>query len=275
MTVTRFRIAAHVLVAWCVASFALPLAAQIAWSSSFEAGFPGEWQNYNNGSYSPTGAMPAGRVSAWTIVPSENDVQPRHGSRMYKGWITGPAADSHRAYPGVLLDVPTPLINTFYVYLDVDYSRMNASQWVHLGTWGNSGTWALHTMSVRDRRLEFAHTSPFLGEYIGPTPQPTFPLRRWVRFTLYMRYQGTSGFVQVWQDGVPMLRAQVSLLQQFPGTNLQTAHWGMYASSTMDHGVQYNDHIEICRLSQPLTDLVTEPTCGELRPSPPTSLTVR
>ena len=47
------------------------------------------------------------------------------------------------------------------------------AEWIHFGTWGNDdglggGVWALHTMSVRDRRLEFAHTDPFLGEYIGP-----------------------------------------------------------------------------------------------------------
>lgn len=270
------RIAIGVLAAWLAAAvFILPVAAQVAWSSSFEAGFPGEWQNYDSGGYSPTGAMPTGRTSAWAIVGAENGVTPRHSTRMYKGWITGTHSDSHRAYPGVVYDIPTPLINTFYVYVDLDYARMSSSDWVQLGTWGNNQAWALHTMSVRDRKLEFAHTNPFSGEYIGSGPQPNFPLRQWVRFTVYVHYQGSTGFVQVWQDGVPMLRAQVAQLQQFPGTNLQTSHWGMYASATMSHGVQYNDQIEICRLPQPLTDLVAEPTCNQnARPNPPANLRV-
>ena len=68
--------------------------------------------------------------------------------------------------------------------------------------------------------------------------------------------------MQVWQDGVPMLRARVSQLKSYPGTRLRTAHWGMYASRTMDHGVQYNDEIRICTLSEALSDLVSEPRCA-------------
>lgn len=249
-------------------------AQQIVWSSGFENGFPGEWLNYDNGSWSPTGVMPAGRVSAWTITSSENGVTPPQGSRMYKGWLTGTASDSHRAYPSLHLDAPTPLINTFMVYLDVDYSRMSPEQWVHFGTWGNANEWALATMSVRDRKLVFAHTNPFEGEYIGPAPRPDFPLRRWVRLTTYLNFQGSTGTIQVWQDGVPMLRAQVTALQRFPGRNLQRAHWGMYASGSLGHGVQYNDRIEICTLSAALTDLTREPTCGKT-PKPPGDLRVQ
>jgi hypothetical protein len=116
-------------------------------------------------------------------------------------------------------------------------------------------------MALRNRKLEFAHTSPFHGAYVGPIPQPEFPLRQWVRFSVYILYQGTTGVVQVWQDGIPMLRAEVSVLDQHPGTRLRTAHWGMYASGEIDHGVQYNDDIAICSLSAPLTDLVQEPVC--------------
>jgi hypothetical protein len=189
------------------------------------------------------------------------------GDHAYKGWITGAAADSHRAYPGIQgPEYRTPLVNTFWVYLDVDYDRLGAS-WVHFGTWGNAmgsgGQWALHTMSVLNRRLEFAHTEPFSGEYIGPTPVPDFPLRRWVRFTVYVLYEGTTGFVQAWQDGVPMLRATVSALASYPGDSLVTAHWGMYAAAGADHGVQYNDGIRIWTLDSELTDLVTEPRCGQ------------
>jgi len=242
---------------------------QLVWQSGFEKGFPGgEWLDLDNGSYSTAGTMPAGRTSAWAIVNRRSGEPVFSGDHAYKGWITGPSDLSHRAYPVIHADVPTPLINTFMVYLDADYARMSSTEWIHFGTWGNhdpdtkTGNWALHTMAVRDRKLEFAHVSPFHGEYIGPGSQADFPLRRWVRFTVYMLYQGTAGLVQVWQDGVPVLRAKVSSLRNNPGTRLRTAHWGMYGSGTLDQGIQYNDDILICSLSKPLTDLVVEPRCS-------------
>lgn len=238
------------------------------WQSGFENGFPGgEWFDFDNGAYAADGAMPAGRSSAWTIVHRSSGEPVFAGDHAYKGWIAGRQKDSHRAYPGLHADIPTPLVNTFLVFLDVDYRRMAPSAWVHLGTWGNrdqereSGLWALHTLSVRDGKLEFAHTSPFHGEYLGQATQPEFPLRRWVRLTVYIHYEGTSGFVQAWQDGAPLLRARVSKLEDNPGSRLRTAHWGMYASPTLDHGVQYNDDIRICPLDAPLTDFSSEPSC--------------
>jgi len=211
--------------------------------------------------------MTPSRTSGWTIIHRKSGEPVFHGDHAYKGWISGSSNEDHRAYPLVHSDLKTPLVNSFMVYLDVDYSRMKPLEWIHLGTWGNhdpssqSGRWALHTMSVRDRKLEFAHTSPFAGEYIGPAVRPDFPLRRWVRLTVYMHYEGSSGFVQAWQDGVPKLRARISLLKQYPGTHLKTAHWGMYASGTLDHGIQYNDEIRICTLPKPLVDLKREPAC--------------
>jgi hypothetical protein len=256
---------------------ALAHADQLVWQSGFENGFPdGEWLDSDTGSYSLDGAMPAGRVSAWTIVHRESGEPVFAGNHAYKGWITGTAENSHRAYPGLHLAISTPLVNTFFVFLDADYERMSALDWIHLGTWGNhdkateSGRWALHTMAVRDRKLEFAHTSPFHGEYIGPATPADFPLRRWVRLTAYMVYQDTTGFIQVWQDGVPVLRATVPGLKENPGTLLRTAHWGMYASGSVRRAVQYNDEIRICTLNAPLTDLIREPQCppgAEVQPA--------
>lgn len=238
------------------------------WHSGFEHGFPGgEWLDYDNGSYAPSGAMPAGRVSAWTIVDRASGAPVYSGGSAYKGWIAGRSDESHRAYPGVHLDIATPLVNTFMVYLDTDHARMSRTDWIHFGTWGNhdgeskSGSWALHTASVRNGKLEFAHVDPFHGEYIGPGTQPDFPLRRWVRLTVYLVYAGTTGFVQLWQDGAPTLRARITGLGKSPGTRLRTAHWGMYASGAVEAAVQYNDDISICTLAEPLTDLVREPRC--------------
>ena len=241
------------------------LSCSLVWESGFENGFPGEWDSYDNGSWSPDGSMPPGRVNAWTIVDA-GDEPVFSGDHSYKGWIWGPSDDSHRAYPNVSLMAETPIVNTFMVRLDVDYDAIGP-EWIHFGTWGNflgddqSGLYALHTMSVRERKLEFAHTEPFLGEWIGPEPAPDFPTGQWVRFTVYAHYEGDTGFVQAWQDGVPVLRATVAQLAQFPGTWLSYAHWGMYAGLTASTGTQYNDDIRIWRLDAPLEDLEAEPDC--------------
>jgi hypothetical protein len=250
---------------------------QLVWQSGFENGFPGsEWLDFDDGSYSSSNAMPQERVAAWTIVDRQSGEPVLTGSHAYKGWVTGKAGSSHRAYPVLHSATPTPLVNTFFVYLDADYERMSAPDWIHLGTWGNhdatakTGKWALHTMGVRDRKLEFAHTLPFHGEYIGPAAPADFPMRRWVRLTVYMVYQERTGFVQAWQDGVPMLRATVPGLKENPGTLLRTAHWGMYASGGVARAVQYNDEIRICTLKAPLTDQVREPQCppaAEVQPA--------
>jgi len=243
-------------------------AVQPVWTSGFENGFPGgEWLDYTNGSYAADGRLPAGRVAAWTLVNRRSGAPVYAGAHAYKGWIVGAAKDSHRPYPSIHVDIATPFVNTFMVYLDVDYDKLPRDAWIHFGTWGNydpesqRGLWALHTMAVRNGKLEFAHTEPFHGAYMGPRPQPDFPLRRWVRLTLYAVYAGASGFVQVWQDGVPMLQARVSKLRENPGTRLRTAHWGLYASSNVDHGAQYNDEIRICTLDAALVDLAREPIC--------------
>jgi hypothetical protein len=243
------------LATWLVA-FGLPAvaAAQATpqWSSGFEQGFPGEWLDYDGGQYTASGVPNSGFNEAWTIVDA-SDPLVFAGSHAYKGWPIAAQTDSHRAYPVLHSDIPTPLVNSFLVYLDLDYSQLDDTEWVHFATWGNNPDWQVHTMSVRARRLEMAHLD---WSYIGPTPQPEFPLRRWVRFTAYLHYQGATGYVRVWQDGVPMLEGTYTTVS---GTNLMRSHWGWYSSGSVDQGVQYNDEIQIWTLSAPLADLVPEP----------------
>jgi hypothetical protein len=232
-----------------------------AWRSGFETGFPGEWLDYDNGSYTASGEPNPGMNEAWTIVDTADPLVPA-GSHAYKRWPIAAQAESHRAYPGVHLDVPSPLCNSFLVYLDVDYDALEVAEWVHFATWGNNPDWQVHTMSVRDRKLEMAHLD---WSYIGPSPQPDFPLRQWVRFTAYIHYQGAEVYVRVWQDGAPVLEGTYTTVA---GTNLQRAHWGWYSSGSITAGVQYNDEIQIWQLSEPLSDLESEPA-SPYTPDPP------
>lgn len=261
--------AALLLAAFAQHAFAAPQF-RLVWQSGFEHGFPGEWHPFDDGAWSPDGTMPAGRESAWTIVPAAKGEPVFSGRHAYRGWIAGPAPASHRAYPVIHANDPdnipdpiaTPLVNSFMVWLDCDWAAMDSLQWIQLATWGNNPHWRVHTMSVRDRKLEFAHTDPFHGEYIGPTPRPDFPLRRWVRMTAYIEYRGADGLVQVWQDGVPVLRAKVALVADSmggKGSALLRAHWGLYAHPAVRGALMYNDDIRIWTLSEPLTDLVAEP----------------
>jgi hypothetical protein len=260
----------------CAATAAAEPRHELVWSSGFENGFPGgEWNPYDNGSFSPTGTMPAGRVSAWTITNGVNGDPIYKGSHAYRGWITAPAGDNHRAYPGIHADddrnipypIQSPFVNTFWVWLDANYAGMASNEWISLGTWANNTAWVVHTLSVRDRKLRLAHTEPFEGEYIGPLPRPDFPLRRWVRLTVYVEYDGGNSFTQVWQDGVPMLRADYT--PPTSGTSLLRAHWGLYAHPGVDFARLYNDENKIWELSEPLTDFAAEPvpeaprSCGE------------
>lgn len=239
----------------------------LVWESGFENGQgPPEWSAYDNGSWSPDGSMPPGRTSAWTIVDRSSGEPVHEGDHAYRGWIVGSANESHRAYPGISAGpgqhlpatIAAPFVNTFAVWLDLDWSRLAPTDWVHFGTWSNDPDWCVHTMSVRDGRLEFAHAVPFSGEWIGPTPRPEFPLRRWVRLTVYVEYDGETGFVQAWQDGVAVLRAD---LAQCRGDRLYHAHWGMYANGAVADAVQYNDSFKIWTLDRKLTpeELTSEP----------------
>jgi hypothetical protein len=215
-----------------------------AWWSSFEEGFPGEWL---------AGYEPMTPGTRWDIVDS-SVMTPIHGDHVYRGEIFEAAGESHRGYPVIHTDIPSPLVNRFWVYLDADYDRMATADWIHFATWANNVDWAVHTLAVRDRRLEMAHLS---WTYIGPGPQPEFPLRRWVRFTAYIHYDGPEGYVRLWQDGVPIMEGTFT---DRSGTNLLRAHWGMYANGATEHGTQYNDDIQIWTLSAPLSDLETEPS---------------
>jgi len=223
-----------------------------AWRSGFETGFPGEWLNYDNGSWTVDGTPNPGWSSAWTIEDAGSFSDIPFGDHVYKGWVFATHTESHRAYPGIHCDIQSPMVNSFWVWVDVDFAQLASSAWVHLATWGNNPDWNVHTMSVRDHRLEMAHLD---WSYIGPTPQPDFPLAQWVRLTAYIDYDD-GGYIRVWQDGVPVLEGHYTSVS---GSNLQRAHWGMYASGDVFDAVQYNDEIQIWTLDRPWIDLATEP----------------
>lgn len=241
------------LFAFTLASPAFAQQATKEWQSGFETGFPGEFLDYDDGSWSASGDPISGKAEAWTIV-DESDPLVMWGNHAYKGFPTGPTSESvHRAYPVVYLDVPSPAVNSFMTYIDADFSQVSASEWIHLATYANNPDWVVFTMSVRDKKLEMAHLD---WDYVGPAPQPDFPLRKWVRMTTYMEFNGSSTLVEVWQDGVHIFEGHFT---DDNGTTLQRVHWGWYSSAGWTEGVEYDDEIQVWSLSDKITDFTDEP----------------
>ncbi|HWP04354.1 MAG TPA: MYXO-CTERM sorting domain-containing protein [Polyangiaceae bacterium] len=240
------------LIAFTVAPAAFAQTATKEWQSGFETGFPGEFLDYDDGSWSATGEPVPGTEEVWTIV-DDSDPRVMWGSHAYKGFPTGPDTENHRCYPVVYLDVPSPAVNSFMAYIDADFSQVSASEWIHLATYANNPDWVVFTMSVRDKKLEMAHLD---WDYVGPAPQPDFPLRKWVRMTTYMEFNGASTLVHVWQDGVHIFQGTFT---DDNGTTLQRVHWGWYSSPGWTEGVEYNDEIQVWSLSDKITDFTEEP----------------
>ncbi len=224
------------------------------WQSGFEEGYPGEWLGLSEAEvgFSADGSDLPGRSASWTIVDRQSGEPVFEGDKAYRGWIHGSSSESHRAYPALHANTPSPVVNSFRVWLDADYEAMSELDWVHFGTWGNNENWTVFTMSMRNRVVELAHLD---WSYVGPEPQPEFPLRRWVRFTVYVDFAG-GGAVAVWQDGVLIFRGTYS---GAPGDHLLRAHWGMYARAQVSDAVEYNDAIQLWTLSEPLHDFAEEP----------------
>ena len=230
------------------------LTGTLAWSSGFENGYPGEFlSGYANG-FVASGVPSATSKQAWTIVSKTQWSNVFEGNFAYKGWVIGASTGYHRAYPVLHTNIPTPLVNTWRVWLDIDQTKMSSSDWIHFGTWGNNPDWNVHTMSVSKKLLHMANLAS--SSYIGPSPQSPFPTGKWVRLTVYLNYLPKGdGKVYVWQDGLLVLKGQVNMV----GQNLMRAHWGMYTNGSLAFGAQYNDAIKIWKLSSPLTDFSKEP----------------
>jgi MYXO-CTERM domain-containing protein len=257
----RLALAAAILLVPAADLRAAPVATP-AWYSGFEDGFPGEFLDYDNMTYTDADVPNPGKNEAWSIVGADKFPDILAGEHVYKGWVTAAQASSHRAYPVLHTDIVTPAVNTFWVWLDVDWDMLAVPDWVHFGTWGKQGNneWIVHTLSVRDRKLEVAHLQNV--DYIGPEPQPEFPLKQWVRFTVYVHYpeDGGDGVVCTWQDGVPMI---AGTWNEADGTHLTRVHWGEYAAGAVNNGVQYNDEIQLWTLDEPL------PGCDGPEPESP------
>ncbi len=238
---------------------------RLTWSSGFENGVPGEWLNYIT-NFSADGSLPNGAMG-WTVVNRSSGEPVFSGNYAYRGRVQGrynSPDGTRRAYPVRTDDLPTPMVSTFMIYLDVNYNQMNTNDWISIATYSNNPdkiNWPdIHGLSVVNRRLEMAHMEVpgFSGQYVGPSPQPEFPVRRWVRMTVYIHYQSNrDGIVHVWQDGVRVFTGIQR--SQSASTMATVMHWGIYTNNADFNATLYNDELSIWHLDQPLSQFDREP----------------
>ncbi|MHC5005666.1 MAG: hypothetical protein ACYTJ0_21415, partial [Planctomycetota bacterium] len=200
---------------------------------------------------------------------SDRRVSPDHAHRSQ---ITCAAPDSHRGY-GLLrfsgdetvpnfftpstggIDSPFGVVVSFWSWLDVPYEfSVPSTRWVSFMTVTDdcSNAWqGVITVNIDDpsNRLKPVHVDGVSYE----NDAPAFPLREWVRTTVYVNFY--DQLMRVWQNGEPVATATFTR----PGLTACQFHFGLYASGANDDVVLYEDNIAIWRLDAPLADLDAEP----------------
>lgn len=193
----------------------------------------------------------------------------RSGARAHRSQVTCPSHTSvHRGYGGVQLegeqvlaeytnrgvgaDARHGMVNTFWVWLDVPYDFANG-RWHSFWTVTTDCAYEEEVVTLGleapDRRLAPAHV-----EATVRTPgAPPFPLRAWVRITVYVNAH--EGELHVWQDGVHVSRSRFSRASR----TLCHWHWGLYASGDNTAITLYEDDLSLWVLDEPWSAFAREP----------------
>jgi hypothetical protein len=176
----------------------------------------------------------------------------RTGIYAHKGWIwaaNSPSTDNHRAYPTVQLHktsggaYKTPVLTEFWVWLDVTFTT---GEWFSLATFARSTSdsfWDGVLVNVSDAGIVHLMHVPTQGQgvRIFQTSTVTLPMQTWVKISVELDLNPTTGYAKVWQDDVLVSHA---LVQGGDGT-LPQAHFGLYAPPSMSAGVVYNEDLII------------------------------
>ncbi len=233
------------------------------WREDFESG---DYRNWTSHSY----------YDSWGDGCQNNGFardNVRSGSLSHRSEIVCRSRDSvHRGYGGLQFDgdtrveyytnrgtgieAPGGVVNTFWLYLDVPYD-FGGGRWYSLWTVDSDCAWAerVITLGLEDagRRLTPAHVRESGGTVTFTPGAPAFPLRRWVRVTIYINYH--RGEMHVWQDGASIVHGTFTR----PTRDICHFHWGAYASGDNDDLVLYEDDNSLWKLDAPWTDWSREP----------------
>jgi hypothetical protein len=204
-------------------------------------------------------------------VTGENVHTGRHAE---KAWVTGIGAvgaekdgPNHRGYPTMQLDrvggaagpgFASPSIVQLWVWLDV---ALAPGQWFSFATLTNDP-------STRWQRVVTVNLDPAgyvdlfhvprqdQNDLVLQRTDVAFPLRTWVRLTIYVDLRPSTGAVAVWQGATLIAAAHVDPradpLQEgltAPLTDrVEQAHFGLYAPPEVGAATVYNDDITIAEI---------------------------
>lgn len=232
-------------------------------------------EDFETGNYARWSGTTYGNTSVGCARSGFSTVRSRSGSRSHRTSISCTANQSHRVYSGVQFNGDTPLarytnrgsgidapygiVNTYWHWLDVPYSFGNG-RWFSPFTVNNSCDWSDRVITLglenASNRLTPAHLTGTGGTMSFATNAPSFPLRRWVRTTVYINYY--DGVMHVWQDGQKVAQGTFSRRSR----QICQFHWGLYASANNGNIVLFEDDISIWKLNQRWTNFNVEPYFG-------------
>jgi hypothetical protein len=238
----------------------------LLWSTDFETGDYSAFTSnfYDNDSSSCNTAQ----------VGTDRWISPTHSSRSVIS-CSKPPGLSHRGYGGVQfsgdtplenytnsgsgLDAPNGVVSTWWAWLDTPYD-FGSGRWFSWYTVNGSCDYTeeVITLGLSDstRQIRSEHI-PDSGGLITYAPNaPTFPLRAWTRFTVYLNYY--QGVMRVWLNGAKVFDATFTR----PSHLLCQWHWGNYASSDNYDITLYEDDMSVWKLTKPLKNTNREPLLG-------------
>jgi hypothetical protein len=242
------------------------LHARRLWFDDFETGDYSRWTGRN---YNESGVGPQCRGSGFS---QDRAVSPSHS---HKSEITCALPDNHRGYGGVQfagdnplpeftnsgtgIDAPNGLVNTFHTWLDAPLPFGNG-RWLSLMTANGTCNWNDRVVGVGLEDTGMLLTPSQIwstgGRIDFANNAPAFPLRTWVRTTIYVNYY--TGVMHVWQNGASV--AHVNF--QRPLRTICQWHWGSYAAPEIAALTLYEDDISLWKLNDPWTDFTVEPWFG-------------
>lgn len=239
------------------------LRARTVFAEDFESGGYGRWTNQSYG---------LATRCATSALSAERAVSGTHSSRSE---VRCAASDSHRPYgaiqlsgdqvmcrftnSGVGLSAPHGILTTFWGWLDAPYD-FGPGKWFSYFTLNPacdfSETVVTFSLFEPKRTIEAAHVWDTGGRVRFAPDAPTYPLRQWVRTTIY--FDIVKGELTVWMDGAKVLDAWFTRKVK----TLCQLHWGLYASPANDQLTYFEDDIALYVLDEPLTDREHEPWLG-------------
>lgn len=222
-------------------------------------GYSPSWSNCTKSGYSSDYSISSNYSHRSEIFCQSDNSHRGYGVVSFHGDHTVPNDDIKNNFNGI--DALYGVVNTYWSWLDVPYTFGN-KKWFSFLTISTSvdnscsdQNWSVITLGLEDssRKLTPAHIINRGGTVEYEKNIPQFPLKKWVRTTVYINYY--EGQMHVWQDGKHILKATFHRKNK----DICHFHWGSYASGNNDNIVLYEDDLSIWKLQDEWKNFDIEP----------------